>query len=48
VLKDGTEIHRIDPPPEVYDYTTGKLIGHLAPRCHSRQAKKEDEVLIVD
>jgi hypothetical protein len=27
VLKDGTEIHRIPPPPKIFDYTTGKLIG---------------------
>jgi hypothetical protein len=32
VLKDGTEIHRIGPPPEFYDYDTGKLIGRLGPR----------------
>jgi hypothetical protein len=32
VLKDGTEIHRIGPPQEVYDYQTGKLVGHVGPR----------------
>jgi len=32
VLKDGVEIHRIGPPPEVYDYHTGKLVGRVGPR----------------
>ena len=27
ILKDGVEIHRIGPPPQVYDYYTGKLVG---------------------
>ena len=31
VLKDGTEIHRIAPPTEVYDYDTGKLVGRVGP-----------------
>jgi hypothetical protein len=31
VLKDGVEIHRIGPPTEVYDYDTGKLVGHAGP-----------------
>jgi len=25
-------IHRIGPPTEVYDYSTGKLIGRVGPR----------------
>jgi len=32
VLKDETEIHRIGILAEVYDYQTGKLVGHLGPR----------------
>ena len=32
VLKDGTEIHRIGILAEVYDYQTGKLVGHVGPR----------------
>jgi hypothetical protein len=32
VLKDGSEIHRIGPPTDVYDYETGKLIGRIGPR----------------
>ena len=32
LLKDGTEIHRIEPPTEVCDYETGKLLGHAGPR----------------
>jgi hypothetical protein len=32
ILKDGTEIHRTGPPQEVYDYQTGKLVGHVGPR----------------
>jgi len=30
--KDGTEIHRIGMLAEVYDYETGKLVGHIQPR----------------
>lgn len=29
VLKDGTVIHRISPPPSVYDLDTGKPCGRL-------------------
>ena len=29
VLRDGTEIHRIGPPTEAFDYETGKLIGRV-------------------
>lgn len=29
VLKDGTEIHRISPPPLVYDLATGKPCGRI-------------------
>jgi hypothetical protein len=25
-------MHRIRPPAEVYDYNTGKLIGHVQPQ----------------
>jgi len=32
VLKEGVEIHRIEPSTEVYDYDTGKLVGHVGPR----------------
>jgi len=32
LLKDGTEVHGIPPPPDLYDYQTGKLIGRLSPR----------------
>src|SRR5215469_12947383 len=32
VLYDGVEIHRIDLPTEVYDYDTGKVVGHAGPR----------------
>lgn len=35
VLKDGTEIHRTEPPPDVYDYHTGKLIGWLGAKVPS-------------
>jgi len=31
VLKDGTEIHRISPPPLVYDLHTGEPCGRLGP-----------------
>ena len=29
VLKDGTEIHRIGILAQVYDYQTGRLVGHF-------------------
>jgi len=32
LLKDGTEIHRIGPPTDVYDHDTGKLVGHVGPK----------------
>jgi hypothetical protein len=32
VLKDGSEIHRIGEPTDVYDYDTGKLIGQVGSR----------------
>ena len=32
VLKEGVEIHRIEPPTELYDYETGKLIGWVGAR----------------
>ena len=32
VLKDGTDIHRIGPPTEVYNYHTGRLVGRAGPR----------------
>jgi hypothetical protein len=32
VLKDGSEMHRIGPPTDVYDYDTGKLIGRVGSR----------------
>jgi hypothetical protein len=32
IRAERTEIHRIGPPQEVYDYQTGKLIGHVGPR----------------
>ena len=38
LLKDGTEIHRIAPLPEVFEYVTGKPIGRAGPRRHSRPA----------
>ena len=31
-LKNGTEIHRIGTLAEVYDYNTGKLVGHVGPQ----------------
>jgi hypothetical protein len=31
VLKDGTVIHRVSPPPLVYDLDTGKPCGRLGP-----------------
>lgn len=31
ILKDGTEIHRISPPPVVYDLDTGEPCGRLGP-----------------
>jgi len=31
VLKDGTEIHQISPPPLVYDLHTGEPCGRLGP-----------------
>ena len=31
VLKDGSQIHRIEPSTDVYDYDTGKLIGRVGP-----------------
>ena len=36
VLKDGSEIHRIEPSTDVYDYDTGKLIGRVGtPATHA-------------
>jgi hypothetical protein len=32
VLKDGEEIHRIEPPVEVYGYYSRKLVGHVGRR----------------
>lgn len=32
VLNDGTEMHRIGPPTDVYDYDTGELIGRVGRR----------------
>ena len=29
VLKDGSELHWIGPPTEVYDYATGTLVGRV-------------------
>lgn len=48
VLKDGTAIYRIPPPPELYDYDTGKPLGRLGPRRHSGPSTEEGEVLILD
>jgi hypothetical protein len=51
VLKDGTEIHRISPSAEVYDFDTGKPCGRLGPNgttlplSQPRAEAKVDEVV---
>ena len=32
VLKDGTEVLRLPPPPPIYDYETGGFTGKYVPR----------------
>jgi hypothetical protein len=38
VLKDGTEIHRIDPPRQVSDCDTCKSLGRPRPEVRSARA----------